>query len=105
MSHTPASFVDSIRQHLAAGHRPHAIDVVFDTLDELLLARRFVEATAHIHEIVVSDLPILIHLSALTVTRPWCAELGWARVELAEAAYRLTERDGKLDTLLVKGLT
>ena len=82
------SLVQAVQAHLDTGHRTLAVDAVYDTLDDLLLANSFDEAAEFVRDIAKSDLPLLILLSALTVTRPWKEQLGESRVELLEAARR-----------------
>ena len=82
------SLVQAVQTHLDAGHRALAIDAVYDTLDDLLLADSFDESAKFVREIAASDLPLSVLLSALTVTRPWKEQLGESRVELLEAARR-----------------
>jgi hypothetical protein len=94
------SLVQAVQTHLDAGHRTLAVDAVYDTLDDLLIAGSFVEAIGFVRELAESDLPLVILLSALTVTRPWKEKLGASRIELLEAARRHNSEDA-----LLRGLT
>jgi hypothetical protein len=93
------SLVQAVQAHLDAGHRTLAIDAVYDTLDDLLLANSFDEAAKFVREIAESDLPLSVFLSALTVTLPWKKQLGESRVDLLEAARRHNNEDA------LRGLT
>lgn len=71
----PVTIVNRIKQHL-----PHdmasAIDVVYDELDELLLASRFDDVSAALDAIVGSDLPVSVLMSARVVYAPWSERIG-----------------------------
>lgn len=74
--------------------RARAIDIVYDTLDPLLVTACIEEAQVLLRALAQNELPLAVLLSALTVSYPWRATLGDAREELAEKARGLARREG-----------
>lgn len=68
--------IGKIRELLAEKHRADAIDLVYDTLDDLLLDGQ-IDAVRNILTTIPLDdsLPLSICLSVLTVTKPWRDQL------------------------------
>ena len=88
--------IPAIRQHIAAGRKDAAIDLLFDTLDDLMLAGRFDETIAHLRAIHVGAMPPFILLGALTITLPWRDQLGDARADVVTLARNvITEQQGQ----------
>lgn len=76
--------------------RPTAIDVVYELIDEELLAGRFDNAKEMIREIIGSDLPIVISMCAWTISRPYKEILGdvWTDLnnKIPDEKWSLKER-------------
>jgi hypothetical protein len=70
---------ERIHQLLAANQRPDAIDLVYDTMDEWLLAGDFGSAREAIRQAAEEPLPKSILMSFLIVSAPWKGEMGEAR--------------------------
>jgi len=85
-------------------YRARAIDIVYNELDDLLLARRFDEANAGLLAIATSDLPLSLLLSALIVSLPWKAETREARRELSKKAQELAIAKGDNALRCMEGL-
>ncbi len=75
--------MDIVSTIKAQTSRARGIDVLYDSLDELLLEGRVEEAGAMVREIMQSDLSLAFLLSALYLLGPWREELGdvWEELE------------------------
>ena len=74
--------IDAVLQKVKTD-RPTAIDMVYDELDSLLLAKRFGEVQLILVEFLKrDDVPMSILLSAWIVTKPWRNDLRYAWVGL-----------------------
>lgn len=74
--------IDAVLQKVKTD-RPTAIDMVYDVLDTLLLAKRFDEVQLILVEFLKrDDVPMSILLSVWIVTKPWRNELHYAWVGL-----------------------
>lgn len=90
---TLAATVQRVRDELPRS-RARAIDIVYDTIDPLLVAARIEDAQVLLTAFAQSDLPLAVLLSALTASYPWRTALGDARIELAERARDLAQQEG-----------
>jgi len=88
--------LDKIR---AASTRVDAIDVIYDGMDELLLAGKIAEAKAELVAAAESNLNLSLILSYLTITLPWVAQLEEARVKMEDRARAFTS-----DKVMLQGL-
>jgi hypothetical protein len=95
-AHLARATVESVRVELLTS-RAKAIDVVYDTLDPLLIADRIQDAGIVLRAIAQNKLPLAVLLSALTVSAPWRAILADARQELSAKARALAEEIGGQD--------
>jgi len=86
--------IERVVAELRNGGRPRAIDVVYDELDTLLLAARFDDARVMLIAFAQNTLPLAVLLSALTVSLPWRAALGDARVKVSQKAEELARHEG-----------
>lgn len=86
--------IQTIREHLNAGRRARAIDVVYGTLDELLRGGEFAKATEVLRALCAHDMPLCILLSAITITMSWREQTGDARVETIARARSLAIAEG-----------
>lgn len=86
--------IGEIRKHLEAGRRASAIDIVYDSIDELLLSKSFSDASTVIRAIIQEDFPLPILLSALTISLPWRDMLRGVRAELVDVIRRRALQDG-----------
>lgn len=85
--------VQRVRDELPRS-RARAIDIVYDTIDPLLVAARIEDAQVLLSAFAQNDLPLAVLLSALTASYPWRTALGDARIELAERARDLAQQEG-----------
>lgn len=86
--------IERVVAELSQGRRPRAIDVVYDELDSLLLAARFDDARVMLIAFAQNALPLAVLLSALTVSLPWRAALGDARVQVSQKAEDMARHQG-----------
>jgi len=107
-----ARFYRNLVELMTLGWRADAIDMVYDTLDKLLLAKDF-DGVADILNLAPGycanpALPLSLFLSMLTVTRPFGETLnGRGRQQVLEAVRaRVTEGMSPADAaLILVGLT
>ena len=85
--------VERIRSELIL-NRARGIDVLYNEVDDLLLASKFDEANAALLEIAESNLPLSILLSALVVSHSWSMQTLHARNELKKKAKRVAYEIG-----------
>lgn len=95
------AFLQRLKEQVAAGNRTDALDSVFDTIDDLLLAGSIERvrwilraATQHVDG---EELPTSAFLSMLTITRPWRATLDDERTELARRLQIRVDREAGAD--------
>ena len=70
-----ATFLDSVYIFAAAARKAQSLDYIYNTLDEMLLARRFTHVDAILEAVDVNRLPISNLLSILFVSLQWKSEL------------------------------
>lgn len=84
----------------AAPTRVDAIDIIYDEMDELLIAGKIVEAKAELVAAAEGNLQLSFVLSFLTITLPWVVQLGEARVKMEERARAITSDKATLQGLV-----
>ena len=68
--------IDKVKELLALNKRADAFDMVYNTIEDLLLDNKIEEVRAILNTVPLDDsLRLSIYLSILTVTRPWRAVL------------------------------
>jgi hypothetical protein len=104
---TAGELLSRVEQLAADGKESAAIDLVYDVLDELLIARDMGQACWILRMASQSTelLPMSVLLSLLTVTLPWAASLpDRAEFFQAVAARARTERGAEEAARLLRGL-
>lgn len=90
------SYIGSILDSWNSGLKIEAIDKVYDIIDDLLLGSKFDEVREILLEIMVSNFPLTLLLSVLTVTYPWREILKEERKGIKEVVKKEAERVGKV---------
>lgn len=104
-------FFNKLFKLLDAGVNPDAIDFIYNTLDDLLLGKKFnpvISILVKTQKYIINEkMPLSALLSILTITRPWKDVLGPDRAVLVEKIrYRALIECSKRDAeLMLSGLT
>lgn len=96
---TPDEFVSRIQEALAADKRSRALNLIFDTIENLLLAQAFGEAEACLQALIRSKPPLPCILAALTVIKPWRQELRTVRADLIAVVLAIPPEELRDDLL------
>ena len=82
--------IERIQEALSKSDRPGALDIVYDSFDEFLLASRIDEAKVLLREFAETDFSEpSVYLSVLTATLPWDAQLKEERALVYARAFRV----------------
>lgn len=104
-------FFNKLFKFLDEGVRPDAIDFIYNTLDNLLLAKNYepvISILVKTQKYIINEkMPLSALLSILTITRAWKDVLGPERAVLVEkiryrALIELSKREAEL---CLSGLT
>lgn len=99
----PESFVDRARRLDEAGSTDSALDLIYDSIDEMLLRGEFPKVDAVLQHLRIEDLSVDLLLGILTATLPARHRL----CERAKAYFKIEEnlhQRGELEEGLLTGL-